>query len=200
MTKNKFLWDLNNTMADLPRKAGEWTELSREIKYDNPWIQVQHSEVLNPNGGEGIYGKVHFKNLAIGILAITEDDEIYLVGQERYPFDGEYSWEIIEGGGPLEDDPLESAKRELKEETGLEAGSWQRIQEMHLSNSVSNEASICYLARDLVQKEAEPEESEKLQIKKLPFQEALEMTLDGRIKDSISVAAILRYALLKKGI
>ncbi len=185
-------------MEDFPRKAGEWTELSRAIVYENPWIEVQHSEMLNPNGGPGIYGKVHFKNLAIGILALNEKEEIYLVGQERYPFDGEYSWEIIEGGGPLADDPLDSAKRELKEETGLEASSWELIQEMHLSNSVSDERSLCFLARDLVQKEAEPEDSEKLQIKKLPFQEALEMTLDGRIKDSISVAAILRYALMRK--
>ncbi|MCR9152805.1 MAG: NUDIX hydrolase [Bacteroidetes bacterium] len=187
-------------MADFPRKAGEWTELSRDIVYSNPWIEVQHSDMLNPNGGKGIYGKVHFKNLAIGILAINEQDEIYLVGQERYPFDGEYSWEIIEGGGPLEDDPIESAKRELKEETGLEASSWTLIQEMHLSNSVSDERSLCYLATGLVQKEAEPEDSEKLSIKKLPFQEALNMALDGRIKDSISVAAILRYALMKQGV
>lgn len=187
-------------MADFPRKAGEWTELSRDIVYSNPWIEVQHSDMLNPNGGKGIYGKVHFKNLAIGILAINEHEEIYLVGQERYPFDGEYSWEIIEGGGPLEDDPIESAKRELKEETGLEASSWTLIQEMHLSNSVSDERSLCYLATDLVQKEAEPEDSEKLIIKKLPFQEALNMALDGRIKDSISVAAILRYALMKQGV
>lgn len=186
-------------MADLPRKAGEWTELTRKVVYDNPWIEVSHSDILNPNGGAGIYGKVHFKNLAIGILALTEKEEVYLVGQERFPFDGAYSWEIIEGGGPLADDPLSSAKRELKEETGLEAESWELLQEMHLSNSVSDERSICFLAKNLVQKEAEPEDSEKLVIKKLPFQEALEMTLDGRIRDSISVAAILRYALLKKG-
>lgn len=185
---------------EFPRKAGDWVELDREIVYQNPWIEVYHSNMLNPNGGPGIYGKVHFKNLAIGILAITEEEEIYLVGQERFPFDGAYSWEIIEGGGPLNDDPLISAQRELKEETGLEAGSWELLQEMHLSNSVSDEVSICFIARDLIQKEAEPEDSEKLKIKKLPFREALNMALDGRIKDSISVAAILRYALLRQGI
>jgi|TARA_Y100001954_G_C15550172_1_gene473418 8-oxo-dGTP pyrophosphatase MutT (NUDIX family) len=185
-------------MTEFPRKAGEWTELSRETVYENPWIEVQHSAILNPNGGEGIYGKVHFKNLAIGILAITNKDEIFLVGQERFPFNGTYSWEIIEGGGPLEIDPLESAKRELKEETGLEAGHWEFMQEMHLSNSVSDERSLCFIAKDLVQKEAEPEDSEKLKVKKLPFQEALQMVLDGKIKDSISVAAILHYALLRK--
>jgi 8-oxo-dGTP pyrophosphatase MutT (NUDIX family) len=185
-------------MIDFPRKVGEWTELDQEVVYDNPWIQVRHSKVLNPNGGKGIYGKVHFKNLAIGILAISEKEEIFLVGQERFPFDGHYSWEIIEGGGPLIDDPIISAKRELKEETGLEAKSWELIQEMHLSNSVSDERSLVFLARDLVQKEPEPEDSEKLVVKKIPFKEALEMAMDGRIKDSISVAAILRYALGKQ--
>lgn len=185
-------------MSEFPRKVGDWTELDQEIVYDNPWIQVQHSAILNPKGGEGIYGKVHFKNLAIGILAITKQEEIYLVGQDRFPFKGEFSWEIIEGGGPLEDDPLDSAKRELQEETGLIANSWEMIQEMHLSNSVSDEVSKLYIARDLEQGPAMPDATEKLVIKKLPFQEALSMVLNGEIKDSISVAAILFYALQSK--
>ncbi len=182
-----------------PRPVGEWIELDREIKYSNPWIELRHSNVQFPNGGKGIYGKVHFKNLAIGILAITKQKEIFLVGQERFPFDGAYSWEIIEGGGPLNDDPLESAKRELKEETGLVANKWELLQEMHLSNSVSDERSMVYLAKDLTQFEAQPEESEKLQVKKIPFAEALQMVLKGEIRDSISVAAILRYELLQRG-
>ncbi len=182
-------------MANFPKKVGDWTELERDTVYDNAWIQVQHSKILNPNGGEGIYGKVHFKNLAIGILAITEKEEIYLVGQDRFPFNGAFSWEIIEGGGPLNDDPLDSAKRELKEETGLIAESWEMVQEMHLSNSVSDEVSKLFIARDLKEGEATPDATEKLQIKKLPFQEALQMVLNGEIKDSISVAGILYYAL-----
>jgi 8-oxo-dGTP pyrophosphatase MutT (NUDIX family) len=180
--------------------VGEWLELDREVKYSNPWIELRHSNVEFPNGGKGIYGKVHFKNLAIGILAITAKDEIFLVGQERFPFNGSYSWEIIEGGGPLKDNPQESAKRELKEETGLVAQNWQLIQELHLSNSVSDEIAMVYLATDLEQFEAQPEESEKLQVKKLPFKEALQMVIKGEIKDSISVAAILRYELFKRGV
>lgn len=183
-----------------PRPVGEWVELDREVKYSNPWIELRHSNVSFPNGGKGIYGKVHFKNLAIGILALTAKEEIFLVGQERFPFDGEYSWEIIEGGGPLHDDPLVSAKRELLEETGLKAKQWQLIQEMHLSNSVSDEKSMVYLAQDLEQFEAQPEESEKLEVKKIPFTEALQMVLKGEIKDSISVAAILRYELIRRGL
>ena len=120
-----------------------------------------------------------------------------MVGQDRYPFDGAYSWEIIEGGGPLEQDPLESAKRELKEETGLTAANWELVQEMHLSNSVSDEVSKLFIATDLTAGESMPDSTEKLQIKKLPFQEALNMVLKGEIRDSISVAAILYYALSK---
>jgi 8-oxo-dGTP pyrophosphatase MutT (NUDIX family) len=190
----------NKTEDTFPRLVGEWWELDREVKYSNPWIELRHSNVKFPNGGKGIYGKVHFKNLAIGILAITDKDEIFLVGQERFPFEGAYSWEIIEGGGPLKDSPLESAKRELKEETGLVAQDWQLIQEMHLSNSVSDEIAMVYLATDLKQFEAEPEESEKLQVKKLPFKEAFQMVIKGEIKDSISVAAILRYELFRRGV
>jgi 8-oxo-dGTP pyrophosphatase MutT (NUDIX family) len=189
---------VSDDLKAFPRKVGEWTELNRKEVYDNPWILVSHSEVLNPNGGSGIYGKVHFKNLAIGVIAIDAEDNIYLVGQERFPFDGAYTWEIIEGGGPLDEEPLHSAKRELMEEAGLKAQHWERILEMQLSNSVSDEVGIIYIAQDLSQHQAQPDDNEKLQIKKLPFREALEMVFSGKIVDSLSVAGILRLALLRQ--
>ena len=100
------------------KKIGDWRELKRREVYSNPWISVSESQVLNPNGGEGIYGVVHFKNLAIGVIPLDEDNHTWIVGQSRFPMDGKYSWEIIEGGGPLAVDPLESARRELLEEAG----------------------------------------------------------------------------------
>jgi ADP-ribose pyrophosphatase len=155
--------------------------------------------VINPAGGAGIYGEVHFKNLAIGILPLDEHHNTWLVGQYRYPLQA-YSWEIPEGGGPLGTDPLDSAKRELLEETGLTAGSWQEIQRMHLSNSVSNELAIIYIASNLTQGEAEPEETEQLAIRKLPFAQAFDMVIRGEITDSMSVAAILKtHFLLQQG-
>ncbi|MGH2643486.1 MAG: NUDIX domain-containing protein, partial [Chitinophagaceae bacterium] len=123
-------------MAD--KDKSPWTILSQEIRYDNSWISLTEYDVLNPKGGKGIYGKVHFKNFAIGIVALDNENNIYLVGQYRFPLN-QYSWEIPEGGGPLGIDPLESAKRELLEETGLKANSWEKFLEMHLSNSVSDE-------------------------------------------------------------
>lgn len=172
-----------------------WTILSDNTVYDNPWINLTQYQVLNPAGGEGIYGKVHFKNLAIGILVLDTEQNTWLVGQYRFPLE-QYSWEIPEGGGLIGTDPLESAKRELKEETGIEADSWIEIQRIHLSNSVSDELGIIYLARDLSYGESAPEDTEQLTVRKLPFEEAFKMVLNGSITDSLSVAAIYKVRLM----
>jgi len=172
-----------------------WKTLKSEVKYDNNWIRLTEHQVINPSGGEGIYGTVHFKNLAIGILPLDENYNTWLVGQYRYPLNA-YSWEIPEGGGPFHEAPLESARRELLEETGISARAWKEIQRMHLSNSVSDELSIIYIATDLIEGIAMPEETEQLVVKKLPFNEAYQMVLDGKITDSMSVAAILKAKLM----
>ena len=138
-----------------------WKITSEKNIYDNPWINVTEYQVINPSGNPGIYGKVHFKNIAIGILPLDDELKTYLVGQYSFAMN-QYSWEMTEGGGHLGTDPLDSAKRELLEETGLKANSWTELQRMHLSNSVSDELSIIYLARGLEQFEAEPEETEQL--------------------------------------
>lgn len=172
-----------------------WTILSSKQVYDNNWIGVTEYDVINPNGGKGIYGKVHFKNLAVGALPLDEEMNTWLVGQYRFPLE-EYSWEIPEGGGDLATDPLESAKRELMEETGLVAHHWTPLVEMYLSNSVSDEKTIIYLARQLEQREPMPEETEQLVVRKLPFEEAYQMVEKGLITDAMSVAAILKLKLL----
>lgn len=172
-----------------------WTTIESRKIYDNNWIGLTEHQVINPSGGKGIYGEVHFKNLAIGILPLDEELNTWLVGQYRFPLKA-YSWEIPEGGGPLGSDPLDSAKRELMEETGLSATEWQEIQRMHLSNSVSNELAIIYIARGLSMGMASPEETEELRLRKLPFQEAYEMVLNGQITDSMSVAAILKTKII----
>ncbi len=162
--------------------------------YDNRWISVTEFDVINPSGGEGIYGTVHFKNAAVGVLPLDEDLNTYLVGQYRFPLDA-YSWEIPEGGGDPAD-TLGAAKRELLEETGLVAAEWSELLEMHLSNSVSDEYAIVYLARKLEQREPMPEETEQLSLKKIPFEEAYRMVEHGAITDSISVAAIQKVKLM----
>jgi 8-oxo-dGDP phosphatase len=176
------------------KSKNPWQVLSWAEKYDNPWMKVTQYEVINPNGGRGIYGKIHFKNIAVGVVALDGNGNTYLVGQFRFVVDS-YSWEIPAGGCPEGTDPLTTAKRELLEETGLVAGTWKELMRMHLSNSLSDELAIVYLATQLTQKEAEPEETEQLQLRRLPFEELYQMVETGLITDSITVAAVLKIKL-----
>lgn len=179
----------------LNSKKNPWQKVTTTIPYDNSWIQVQHNEVINPAGKPGIYGVVHFKNYAVGILPLDQNLNTYLVGQYRFPLN-EYSWEIPEGGCPEGTDLLDTAKRELKEEVGLTAKNWSPLLKMHLTNCVSDEVAHIYIAQGLTEGVSEPEETEELTIKKIPFLRAYEMVMEGKITDSMSVAAILKAKIL----
>ncbi len=172
-----------------------WKKIREKFIYENPWIRLDEHEVINPAGGRGIYGKISFKNKAIGIIPLDDKTNTWLVGQFRYTLN-EYSWEIPMGGGPLNEDPLESAQRELREETGLIAEKWTRILRIHTSNSVTDEEGFVYLAQDLTQGETNFDETEKLVIRKLPAQEAFNMVMEGKITDSLSVAGLLKLRVL----
>jgi 8-oxo-dGTP pyrophosphatase MutT (NUDIX family) len=174
-----------------------WTTLSGEVKYDNRWITVTEYQVINPGGGRGIYGKIHFKNRAIGVIPVDKDLNTWLVGQFRYALD-EWSWEIPEGGGPMNEPPVECAKRELQEETGITAKKWSQILRLHTSNSVTDEEGFIFMAEDLEHGASSLEETEAdLQIWKLPLKEALQMVIDGKITDSMSVMGLLMVARMK---
>jgi ADP-ribose pyrophosphatase len=170
-------------------KKNPWKVVSDAVVYENNWIKVNHQDVINPNGGNGIYGKVHFKNIAVGIVPIDDEGNTWLVGQYRYPIN-EYTWEIPEGGCPIGLTAIEGAKRELLEETGLLANQWELITKLHLSNSVCDEVGYVYTAKQLTQVNPQPEETEQLTIMKLPLIKAFEMVANFTITDSLSVAAL----------
>lgn len=173
-----------------------WTRLSSAEKYNNPWIKVTEHQVLNPAGKKGIYGLVHFKNIAIGVVPLDENRNTWLVGQYRYALDL-YSWEIPEGGCLIgKETKLEAAQRELKEETGLEATEWVEIMQMHLSNSVTDEVGYVFVAQGLTMGMAQPEDTEELKLKKIPFEEALGMCMRGEITDSLTLLALFKTKLL----
>ena len=170
-----------------------WLSVSSKRVYDNSWITVREDRVVRPDGESGIYGVVHYKNIAVGILAI-EEDHVYLVGQYRYPLKS-YSWEIPEGGCPEDEEPLRAAQRELREETGLEAARWQMLGEAYLSNSVADEYAVWFVATGLVPGEVRPEGTERLSVRRLPLREVLTMALEGEITDALSLLALMSYAL-----
>ncbi len=172
-------------------KENPWKTLKKNTVYENPWIKVEHHEVLNPSGQPGVYGTVAFQNIAIGIVPIDKDNCTYLVGQFRFPLNT-YSWEIPEGGCKLNSNPLATAKRELREETGIVAEIWDELQTIHTSNSVTDEFGIIYTAEGLDFLEPEPDDDEDLVVQKIPLKEVLEMVKKGKITDSLSLAGILR--------
>jgi len=180
-------------------RRGPWGIASKREIYDNRWIRVTHHEVVTPSGTSGIYGTVHYKNLALGVLPIDREGNTYLVGQYRFALQ-EYSWEIPEGGGALEGDPLQSIARELREETGLRAERWHKLLECDLSNSVSDERAMVFLAWDLSQGEAMPEPTEELVVRKMPLKQVFQMADAGEIRDAMSLLALQAVErLLLKG-
>jgi 8-oxo-dGTP pyrophosphatase MutT (NUDIX family) len=171
-----------------------WTKHDSRVVFENDWMAVLEDRVTNPGGGENLYGHVHFKNVAVAILPIDEQGNTRLVGQSRYTL-GEYSWELPMGGAALQENPLDAAQRELQEETGLTAGDWTELMRLHPSNSITDELGIVFVARDLSEGTASLEECEDITVKTVSLDEAVQMAMDGRITDALSVAALLRYRI-----
>ncbi|MCC6178981.1 MAG: NUDIX hydrolase [Chloroflexi bacterium] len=168
-----------------------WQRRSSRPIYENPWIAVREDQVIRPDGNPGIYGVVHFQHWAIGVVPLTDDGDTFLVGQYRYTLD-HYSWEIPEGGGEMTETPLEAARRELLEEAGIEAATWTYLGEAHLSNSATDEVGAVFLAEGLTLGQARPDGTEDLQLRRVPFAEAVGMALTGEISDALAVVGLLR--------
>lgn len=178
-----------------PDTKNPWQVLAKSDRYDNRWMRVTHHDVLTPAGEPGIYGVVHFKHLAVGVVPVDAEGCTYLVGQYRFPLE-RYSWEIPEGGGVMGVDARESAERELREETGLHAAQWMKVLECDLSNCLTDERAVLFLAWGLTQGAAAPEPTEQLQIRRLPLLDAFGMVADGTIRDAMSVLALQAVQLL----
>jgi 8-oxo-dGDP phosphatase len=170
-----------------------WTRRDRSTVYENPWIEVWHDEVTRPDGAPGIYGVVHFRTRAVGVVALDDEDRVLLVGQFRYTLD-RYSWEIPEGGSPWDEDLLEGARRELAEETGYVSETWEELFRFTLSNSVTDEEGAIFVATGLAPGVATPDATEELVLRWVPLDEALTMVERGEIHDVMSQAALLAVA------
>jgi 8-oxo-dGTP pyrophosphatase MutT (NUDIX family) len=180
-----------------PVRVGPWRRRTRRIAYENPWITIWHDEVDRPDGSPGIYGTVHFANVAVGVVVLDDDDRVLLVGQHRYPLD-RYSWEIPEGGVPSSETPEAGARRELLEETGVTADEWRELVRFHLSNSVTDESGVVFAARAVSHGTATPDPTEDLAIRWVAFDDALAMIERGDITDAITILGLHRLALERR--
>lgn len=167
-----------------------WTVLSAQVVYENPWIELTHNRVLTPGGSNGVYGVVHFKNQSVGVLPIDADGNIWLVGQYRFAI-SKYSWEIPAGGCPPDEDPVIAARRELREETGFVSTDFQQLCVSHLSNAICDEETTVFVARGLQAGPANPEENERLAVRKIRLHTAVEMMRRGEITDAVTMLALL---------
>ena len=178
--------------ADKAAARKTWTRVGQDVVvFENPWIRIETCDVLAPTGHPAKYGVVRFANKAVGVLPLYDDGTVSLVGQSRFAL-GTFSWEMPEGGVPFGEDSLTGAKRELREETGMEAANWQEILQFDMSNSVTDEVAIIYLATSLTQGERAPDETEVFDYARVPFKDVLAAVTKGQIRDGLTVAAVLR--------
>lgn len=180
-------WDSPEADAARPR----WQKLNQQTVFENPWIRIESHDVLAPSGHKAHYGLVCFANRAVGVLPLHDDGTVTMVGQMRFALDA-YSWEMPEGGVPFDEDLREGALRELREEVGLEADTLTEILTMDLSNSVCDEVAVCYLATGLSYGQSAPEETETFETVRVPFKAVLGSVIRGEIRDSLTVATVLR--------
>lgn len=168
-----------------------WRVKTVERVHDNPWFAVDAYQAIAPTRADARYFMQVYKNVAVGVLPLHEDGTVTLVGQWRFCF-GAYSWELPEGGAPLDEDPLDGAKRELREEAGLEAAEWRLVLRMDLSNASSDEIALGFLATGFTAATTAPDPTEQLSVARIPFREALRAAVAGEITDAITVAMLLR--------
>lgn len=152
--------------------------------------------MIRPDGAPGIYGVIEIRP-SMAIVALDDLDRVVLVGQWRYSV-SRFSWEVPRGGShPGETDMLEVARRELAEEAGVLAAQWRELGSVDVCNGVADDVQTLFLATGLAETDMQLDPEEEIVVEWHPFDEALQMALDGRITEVCSIAAILKVAMLR---
>lgn len=185
----------------IPEDPNPYTCTERRYLYDSPWIRLRQDRFRHRRGTEGIYPVCGFRRTACGVVALDDEDRVILVGQWRYPLEA-YSWEIVEGGGLPDESPFTCIRRELAEETGLQAQFWEPLLYANLSNASTDEEAFLFLARDLFPDPDghQPDPEEELRVHRIPFPEALERVFSGELRDSLTVLGLLALQAQRSGI
>jgi ADP-ribose pyrophosphatase len=174
-------------------KPRPWRTLSSKPVYENAWMHLREDVAEMPDGRTTIYGVVTFGD-CVGVVPFVDDDRVVLVRQHRYVQGENHRWEIPTGGVHPGETLEEAAQRELAEEAGYRAGRLVQISSYYTSKCICDETAHLYIGTDLTPAELPPDDTEFLERRVFPFDEALRMTLEGEIMDSMSVIALLLAA------
>ena len=168
--------------------------LSSEKIFDGRILHVRRDTVLLPNGHQSTREVVDHPG-GVCVLALDDQERVLVVSQFRYPY-GEVLRELPAGKLEYGEDPAQAAIRELREETGAVAGTFQPLGELYPSPGYCGEIIRMYLARDLSFGNTDPDEDEFLGLERVPFSQLVEQVLSGEIKDAKTIAAVLKVKLL----
>lgn len=170
----------------------DYTEqpLRRVSSHRGPVVEVTEDIVRLPNGATSVRQVVHHPG-GVCVAAVDSQGNVAVVRQYRYPF-GAHLLELPAGKLEKDEDPFDAVKRELSEETGLEAGTWTELGFIYVSPGISTEKLYLYLATDLRQGQAHPDPNEFLDVEKIPLSELYQMALDGRVSDAKTVVGAMK--------
>lgn len=171
--------------------ARTWRDGGAATVFENPWMRLTRHQATAPTGAPADYVVMRPRNLAAGVLPLHDDGTVTLVGQHRFAT-MRYSWEMPEGGVPEGEDPLAGIQRELAEEAGLVADHWLEVLRLDLSNSITDERAVCWLAWGLGAAATAPDPTEDLRIVRVPFLSLIEEIDRGAVRDVMTVATALK--------
>lgn len=184
---------------DASSRPPPWRDEGSVVTFENPWLRLTRHEATAPTGVKADYVVMRPRNLSVGVLPVHEDGTVTLVGQQRFALMN-WSWEMPEGGAPFDEDPIEGARRELAEEAGLAAAHWQAAYKAEMSNSVTDERAMAWVAWGLTPVPLAPDPTEIIRIARVPFAELLREIGTGAIRDMFTLATALRaYHMAREG-
>ncbi|MFC5371585.1 NUDIX domain-containing protein [Brevundimonas faecalis] len=183
---------------DLPEPP-KWASHGDSVMIDTPWMQVTRHPATAPTGAAADYQVVRPKNVGTGVLPLHEDGTVTMVGQHRFAL-MRYSWEMPEGGAPMAEDPFDAVRRELAEEAGLAAEHWRAALDMDLSNSITDERAMTWVAWGLSAVPVDPDPTEVIVSVRVPFRDLLAEIERGAVRDSLTVATAYKaYHMAREG-
>lgn len=202
MTDSRKVFDSNRPTPawdDGSDRPPPWKDHGHSVFFESPWMKLTRHEATAPTGVRADYMVMRPQNMSVGVLPLHDDGTVTLVGQQRFAL-ANWSWEMPEGGAPFDEDPLEGARRELAEEAGLAAAQWRQALKAEMSNSITDERALAWVAWDLTPAPLAPDPTEVIRAARVPFGDLLREIGRGAVRDMFTVATTLRaYHMAREG-